>query len=57
MESKRYLSVGDIVFVLQTRAEVYDLVDNNTSLLKVRFLEGPAVGEVSLVVLKQVERD
>jgi hypothetical protein len=57
MESKRYLEVGDTVYVLQEKAKVYDLVDKNSSLIKVEFLEGPAQGLVQLVVLKQVEKD
>jgi hypothetical protein len=57
MESKQYLSVGDTVYVMRARAEVWDLVLSNTALIKVLMKEGPSEGQVFPVVLKQVERD
>jgi hypothetical protein len=57
MESKQYLSVGDTVYVMRARAEVWDLVPSNTALIKVLMKEGPSEGQVFPVVLKQVERD
>lgn len=57
MESKKHLAVGDTVYVMRARAEVWDLVESNTALIKVMMKEGPAEGQIFPVVLKQVERD
>lgn len=57
MESKKYLEVGDTVYVMRAEAEVWDLVPSNSQLIKVMMKEGPAEGQVLPVVLKQVERD
>ncbi|QJD50853.1 hypothetical protein KNV00_gp166 [Streptomyces phage Bmoc] len=56
MESKKHLEVGDTVYVLHARAEVWDLVPSNTAMIKVLMKEGPSEGQVFPVVLKQVER-
>lgn len=57
MESKIDLEVGTRVNVLGEKAEIFDLVESNPAVVKVKIIEGRAAGAISIAVLKQIERD